>query len=339
MLSKPNIPVQSGLKKPSPPGFCCHEVINGNSFKKRNNNQYSHLTLPPQLKPVVWNTGNQYEYVRWKLAILGWSESANDGRLHISFTRARWRPRRWWHLSHLEGKKEEWAQRPQYKEGRTPWPWEGGIPIVEGKSPLYWTSRSCWLLLGACGIWTLLQKINQKTTVGGLCEIPDVLGRTCGFSANYKAPRLLRGYLMRRVCARVRVSAGRQDCWRSILWKWEKDIRFGSYLRLFSLSFKMPLMELPADYSLRLCACALRSPLICASSEIIQIQWLHDYRVSLRPVESAHIPSVDSEGMLMKMQISRFKTTKSDQERELAYMLEYGASLPPSGKNRRRTYT
>lgn len=37
----------------------------------------------------------------------------------------------------------------------------------------------------------------------GLYEIPDVLGRTCGFSANYKAPRLLRGHLMRRVCVRV----------------------------------------------------------------------------------------------------------------------------------------
>lgn len=66
---------------------------------------------------------------------------------------------------------------------------------------------------------------------------------------------------------------------------------------------------------------------------------LHDYNVSQRPVESAHIPSVDSEGMLMKMQISRFKTTKSDQERERAYMLEYGATLPPSGEERRRTYT
>lgn len=27
--------------------------------------------MPPQLKPVVWDTGNQYEYVGRKLAILG----------------------------------------------------------------------------------------------------------------------------------------------------------------------------------------------------------------------------------------------------------------------------
>lgn len=40
----------------------------------------------------------------------------------------------------------------------------------------------------------------------------------------------------------------------------EKDICFGSNPRLFSLSFKMQLMELPAHYSLRGCARALFEP-------------------------------------------------------------------------------
>lgn len=63
----------------------------------------------------------------------------------------------------------------------------GGIPIVEGLLDLL------VVLIAARSVRDLNFAAEDKPEDDswGLCEIPDVLGRTCGFSANYKAHRLL----------------------------------------------------------------------------------------------------------------------------------------------------
>lgn len=81
-------------------------------------------------------------------------------------------------------KKEEWAQRPKHKEGRTPWPWGGGKPPLLDLQVVLIAARSVRDLNFAADD-------KPEDDCWGLCEIPDVLGRTCGFSANYKAHRLL----------------------------------------------------------------------------------------------------------------------------------------------------
>lgn len=222
-------------------------------FKRatKTNIRITHMTLWVQNCVQVWDTGNQY--VRRKLVILGeTSMQIILYRLHTHKHAGAYVDDGICHT--WKGKKE--GTKATAQRGKDAMAMGGeGVRIMEGKSLIYCTSRSCWLLPNH-GIFFFNFAAEGKQTKGEVrndnvwvcAKFQFQFEGTRGLSANYKVHRLLWGHLMRRVCVQIDWAGGAGG---------ENEENASVLAQPFyfiDIVIKESLMKLPAHYSLRSCA-------------------------------------------------------------------------------------